>query len=264
MTRKASRSQVGGIAAVAILLAVLLAFGLHVFSPGRSLPDVPTGLQVSVTSGVVQIHWNSVDGADEYRLVRDGSAVVYQGSESLAQDPLVPAGRHSYQLRAISGGRQSQPSQPTSVTIDSAWGAYATYASQFPDLFPITPDGTGWQGSNCLWMIRPDRSELGSGERGSGRSVFSARIACSSNQGPSVQVAWFVSPEASDSYFGEVSTQDGAQAVSWRYGSGYTIEKDGEIYLRLDSRKDVFFGISKSGATKDQLISIANSLPVDH
>ncbi|MGB6038832.1 MAG: hypothetical protein WBG39_03130 [Gordonia sp. (in: high G+C Gram-positive bacteria)] len=225
--------------------------------------SAPEGLQAKASVGVVEISWNSVEGADQYMLVRDDGEVIYAGDETRYSDFSAKFGERRYVVISTVDGRESPASAETVVKVDSGWGDWGSYAAEFPKLLPRTPKQVGWQQSTCQWMIRPDRAELGSGPQGSGHPVGRARIACMSPDSVALQVVWVASAEEVDEFFGRASAFDGAEAISWRYGTGYVRIQAGEIYIRADDRNDVFFAIGKSGATKSELIRLANSMDLD-
>lgn len=245
--------------AIALALSMLIAY----FS-ARALTSVsaPDKLAADASAGAVTLTWNAVDGADSYTLVRDGGTVIYSGPDRTFVDIAADAGTRRYTVSATDGTRESPMSAEVEAKVMSGWGDIAPFVAQFPDLLPSNPEQVGWQDVRCQWMIRPDQSELGSGPTGSGQVIGKARMACSSPSTISFQIGWMASKDATNTYFARLSKDADRSAISWRHGSGYVDERYSEIYLRLDDHPDVFIGLADDGASRDELLKLADSIPI--
>lgn len=249
------------IAGVAVLLFLAVLFSVRPLV-ADSAPDVPSGLSVSAENGKVKVVWNSVSGADEYILTRDGSTVIYQGSKTTAEDLTAATGGHKYQVRALSSGAMSSPSEEGKVTVTSGWGDIAVQVAQFPKLLPQTPEATGWNGMACRTMVKAVNDELGAGDTGSDKPMVAARLNCF--KGTTVlQPMWMTSKESADSVMSRITKTATPEAISWRYGTGYWVPEEASAYLRLTDHPDVLLAIITPKGTKDQSIQLMNSMPID-
>lgn len=248
-------------ASAAVVLVVALLVVRFVIGGGGSV-DAPTGVSVSANGVVVKIAWTGVDGADSYEVVRDGSAVVYSGSDTAVSDKTATEGKHTYIVRAISDGVTSAPSSSGDVTVGPSWGEYSPLVALLPKLLPQTPDTTGWNDINCSWLLSGFDDEMGPADQGSGKIYARARMACA---GPTtlLALAWLVSKDATDSVFAAASRKPGAQAIRWRFGTGYLDERNGVAYLRPDTLENVWLAVGAQGAKKDQILALANQLPLE-
>lgn len=249
------------IAAGAVLVLIAALFVVRA-TTGSSSPDAPAGLSLTADDGKVKAVWNTVSGADEYILIRDGGTVVYRGEDTNAVDLTAATGEHSYRLRAENNGRWSAESADTKVTVVSGWGQDAPLIAQVPQVLPQTPAVTGWRDINCRSMVRALKIERGSSDAGNGDPLVKARLHCF-NKDLIVQPAWMTSKNATDQFFADVSKSAPVEPVTWRHGTGYVIEEDQVIYLRFAERDDLVFVVKLDKADKAALVDLANSMPFE-
>ena len=246
--------------AVAVLLITLL--GVRFAFLGDGAVDSPSGLSVAVEDGAVKAAWTGVSGADEYVLSRDDGVVVYQGPDTTAVDDMVSGGEHTYRVQAVAGGVMSAPGNESKVTAADTWGDMTPLVKQFPELLPQSPDRTGWESVQCRRLYGGFQAELGTGPAGSGKALTKARLTCGSTT-VALGVAWLESKDATDQVFTDISKQAGAQAVRWRYGTGYAVESAFVAYLRSDIHPEMWFAVGIDDAKTDDVIDMANTMPLE-
>ncbi|UHQ96069.1 fibronectin type III domain-containing protein (plasmid) [Natrinema halophilum] len=77
----------------------------------------PSGLSAStVRYRSVDLTWDSVSGADEYRVYRDGSQVGTTTSTSFTDTGLAPTTGYTWEVTSVTDGVESSPSDPASAT----------------------------------------------------------------------------------------------------------------------------------------------------
>lgn len=256
-----SRKVVLGVAAVAVVVFLLCLFAIRFTVGGSGAVNTPSGLTTSADNGAVKIAWTGVAGADGYQVRRGDAVVVYEGDATTFVDDEAPNGRHRYTVRAVSDGVESASSAASEVTVGSSWGTYTPYVRQFPDLLPQAPDVTGWKDLDCVWTLYGFKDEMGRAAEGSGKPLSRARVACNSPE-LALAIGWMNSKEAADTIFGRASRLPGIEAVKWRHGTGYYDGDGHQLNLRPD-RGDVWIGIGADGATKEQLLELANAMPLE-
>lgn len=194
--------------------------------------------------------------------MRDDSVVVYQGAATTYTDTEATPGKHRYAVRAVADDVLSAPSPTNEATVGSSWGRYTPFVAQFPDLLPRTLATTGWRDIECAWVLNGFEEETGEAADGSGKILGKARIGCN---GPEVAVAvgWLQSKAATDAVFASASRKPGAEAIKWRYGTGYYDGANHVMHLRPDTRDDIWMVINANDASKDELLTFANDMPLE-
>jgi fibronectin type 3 domain-containing protein len=94
-----------GLAATAVLAGQAISSG--------SPPDLVVAQGVDDTA--VEVAWTGVNGADSYRVYRDGAFVAEQPGTQYVDSPLSPDSPHDYAVSAVSGGIESALSTPAST-----------------------------------------------------------------------------------------------------------------------------------------------------
>ncbi|MCF8568896.1 hypothetical protein L5G32_01275 [Gordonia sp. HY002] len=250
------------IAGLAVVVFLVCLFAVRFTVGGSGAVDAPSGLTTSADAKGVKIAWTGVSGADGYQVLRDDAVVVYDGDSTTYVDDEAQAGKHRYTVRAVSGGVVSASSSASEVTAGSSWGVYAPFVKQFPDLLPQAPDLTGWKSIECGWTLYGFSDEIGRADDGSGDVLSRARIACDSDE-LVLSVAWLDSTQATDTVFAAASRRPGIEAVKWRFGTGYYDGAKHVVHLRPENHADTWIGIGAPDATKDQLLELANSMPLE-
>ncbi|MDR2281368.1 MAG: hypothetical protein LBE07_11015 [Gordonia sp. (in: high G+C Gram-positive bacteria)] len=247
-------------AAVAVLVACLL---IVRFSAGGGGPvDSPSGLSASGDGAVAKLAWTGVSGADSYQVIRDETTVVYTGSDTSFVDKTATEGKHAYTVVAGADDVVSAPSASSDATVGPSWGEYSPLVALLPKVLPQTPDATGWNEVQCGWLLSAFDGEVGPTELGSGKIFGRARMSCHSSA-VALGVAWLDSKDATDSVFSAASAKPGAQAIRWRFGTGYFDDANHAVYLRPDNVDNIWIGIGTTTGTKDQLLAFANDLPLE-
>lgn len=250
---------IAGAAAIVVLLASMLIIRFGVESTGSV--STPFGVASTMKGTKVQLSWNAVSGASSYEVIRDGNTVIYSGSDKIAVDAAVPAGKHSYVVRAIKNGVRSASSTDETVTIDSSWGVYQPFVDTISKLMPKTPAAQGWEGVYCEWAIQPRTAEIGPSPLGSGKVQSRARVNC--NGSPVYfAVGWLVSKATTDSYFADNLKRPGMEAITWDHGTGYFDPTTSTVVLRTDLVENAWIGLGGASG-KDGLIALANKMPIE-
>ena len=79
-------------------------------------PQAPTGLSAPTPTQTPVLSWNAVAGATSYNIYRDGTKIDSASSPSYT-DSSAAVGPHTYQVTAVTGGLESDPSNSANVLV---------------------------------------------------------------------------------------------------------------------------------------------------
>lgn len=268
MSRTRSTRHSLGLALIAVLAVAALvgAFLAARALTGAGAPPAPGGLAVTAGAGHVSARWDAVDGATSYQLLRDDTTVVYSGPATTARDDTVDGGRHHYQVRAVSGGMDSAPSDPVEVEATRGWGLYAPLIAQFPRMLPQAPDiASPWQATRCVWLLGASPDELGPSAAGSGEVRTVMRIRCATeNLTHSFGVFWYASRDGLNAAFTEQT--EGGHPVGWAHGTGRIDSQAGRGVFKIADHpeQELAMIVVASGVhlTDRQILVFVNSMPI--
>lgn len=81
-----------------------------------SAPQVPTGLTGTTTITQANLSWDSVDGASQYNIYRDGTKVGESITNSYKDTGLIGSTTYKYKVSAVNGVGESTLSAEVSLT----------------------------------------------------------------------------------------------------------------------------------------------------
>ncbi len=167
--------------------------------------DDLTEFGASSVDADVSLEWEPVTGADRYEITRSGTLLDDTVTDSPYLDEDVPAGEHRYELTAVDeDGEGSRTSIDLTFSARGPWQQASEIARTFPELVPVEPGGSAWQGSTC--------------DRGTPVGQESV-VTCAYPNGIQLRVLQFPDRGARDAEVGGARAS-GGPVTTWAYGEG--------------------------------------------
>jgi len=259
---------------VGAVVALVLALALTYFVRGAGDLSEPSGLEAAREGGVVKVSWSADSDAESFLLSR-GAEVVYSGSDREFVDvsAVAPDGAKEveYSVRAVDDkGRVSKPSAPAIVEVGAGWGLLAQPAAELAELLPAAPSEEGWNAMLCETRFDALPPEEGADRDGSGEPFLKGGFRCAVEVDGTEYDLWtdfYVSPEQLESRMTEIRGWTDVRSTTWQGGRAVVGDPVGDtkwLGLTVDSHPGVYIelGAVDAGTTVDELMALANSLPV--
>lgn len=124
-------------------------------------PDAPSAIAVSSTS--VELSWNTVAGAEGYRVLRDGDPVAEQTGRFFTDTGLSPETQYAYEVTAFNSNGDSSPSPPATATTPAPPAAPGMPAELIAEALSDTTVRIHWQAVTGadLYRIYRDNQDIG-------------------------------------------------------------------------------------------------------